>query len=145
MLSATPPLQFIDEKTEAEGGQVPWWRAVESGPEAQSGKRPGCSQLRTSHRPAHRASGHTPEGPAVPSHCVLLSSDLDLLTSHPPLQGGRLRALFWTDLRSINRDPGMERALVGKPFRPAAPLDVSEMQFLFEKLISRMQRTQREH
>ena len=23
MLSATPPLQFIDEKTEAEGGQVP--------------------------------------------------------------------------------------------------------------------------
>ena len=39
----------------------------------------------------------------------------------------------------------MERALVGKPFRPAALLDFSEMQFLFEKLISRMQRAQRDH
>lgn len=39
----------------------------------------------------------------------------------------------------------MERALVDKLFRPAALLDFSEKQFLFEKLISKMQRTQRGH
>lgn len=39
----------------------------------------------------------------------------------------------------------MERALCGKPPRPAALVDFLELQFSFEKLISRMQRAPRLH